>query len=139
MPRNLIALAFLATASIAVAQTAPAPATPPVPAAPATTAAPADAAAAAPAAAPAPLPSDPRDAVVQVCMTEAKARATKLGAVDVTMRKVEDTDLKSDGFASMRASVNLVTKDSKGKVKSQKKKFGCETRHNVVTAFNYNG
>lgn len=126
MQRHLIAMTLLVTASIATAQTEPVPATAPVAAAPA-------------AAAPAPLPSDPRDAVVQVCMAEAKSRATTLGAVDVTMRKVEDTDLKSGGVATMRASVNLVTKDSKGKIKSQKKKFGCETRNNVVTAFNYDG
>lgn len=132
MQRNLIVIAFLATASMAVAQTTDP--TAPVPATPAT-----PAVAAAPAVTPPPLPSDPRDAVVQVCMAEAKSRATAQGAVDVTMRKVEDTDLKSDGYASMRASVNLVTKDSKGKIKSKKKTFGCETRNNVVTAFNYNG
>lgn len=132
MKPRLIAIAFLATASVAVAQTSPTPDATPAPEAPTTTVAPA-------AAAPAPLPSDPRDAVVQICMAEAKSRATTAGATDLTLRKVEDTDLKSDGFASMRASVNLVTKDSKGKVKSKKKVFGCETRHNVVTAFNYDG
>jgi hypothetical protein len=135
MHRNLIAMACLATASIAVAQTAPvAPtdpvaATAPVAATPATPATPAAA----------PLPTDRRDAVVQVCMAEAKTRATTAGAVDVTLRKVEDTDLTSDGNASMRASVNLVTKDDKGKVKSKKKTFGCQTRNNVVVGFDYDG
>lgn len=82
-----------------------------------------------------PLPKDARDRVVQVCMNEAKARGAAVGAADVSMREVKDTDLKSDGFASVVAEVNLVTKDSKGKIKSSKKKFECETRNDVITSF----
>ncbi|MCG2840301.1 hypothetical protein L6Q21_04810 [Sandaracinobacter sp. RS1-74] len=126
MQRTLIALAFL-TSAPAFAQTA-ADSVPP-PATPAPAVAPA----------PAPIPEDRRAAVTQICMAEAKARAEKLGATDLTLRKVEDTDLKSGGYATMRASVNLVTTDSKGKVKTQKKKFGCQTRDNVVVGFDYDG
>jgi hypothetical protein len=118
MPRTAILLSLLMTTG-AFAQVPP-------PAAPA-------------ASVPPPLPSDPRDAVIQVCMAEAKSRATTAGAVDVSLREVKDTDVKSDGYASMKASVNLVTKDSKGKVKSSKKTFGCATRNNVVTKFDYDG
>ena len=90
-----------------------------------------------PSAPPASTGTDARDQVVQVCMVEAKARGEKLGARDVSMRKVEDTDEKSDGRASVRAEVDVAIPDKDGKLKIKKKTFKCDTRHGVVTAFSY--
>jgi hypothetical protein len=118
----------LATASAALAQSDP---TSP-PAAPAAAPAPV---AAAPA--PPPLPSDPRERVQQVCLTEAKAKAMAAGASDVVIRDVQDTDVKSDGYASMRAKVEIVSVDSKGKTKRKKGTFGCATQKDVITSFNF--
>lgn len=90
-------------------------------------------------AAPAMAPdADARDQVVAVCMAEAKARGEKMGAADVSMRKVEDTDKKSDGRASLRAEVDVATKQKDGSTKVKKKTIKCDTRHGVVTAFSYN-
>lgn len=81
--------------------------------------------------------ADARDQVVQVCMAEAKTRGAKLGAVDVSMRKVEDTDEKSDGRASLRAEVDVGLRQKDGTVKTKKRTIKCDTRHGVVTAFTY--
>lgn len=99
----------------------------------AVTAAPAAAVAAAPVAVP--LPKDSRDRVVMLCTQEAQRRGQALGAADVSMDEVKDTDVKSDGRASMQAKMNLYTKDSKGKLKKQTKKVKCETKNDVVTSF----
>jgi hypothetical protein len=96
----------------------------------------ASAAAAAAAAAAAPK-GDARDVATQVCLAEAKSRATAVGATNVTMNEVKDTDKMSDGRASVNAKVNVVTTDSKGKVKAQKKTIKCETRNGVVTKFKW--
>jgi flagellar biosynthesis GTPase FlhF len=88
------------------------------------------------AAAPAvPLSSDPRDRVVQLCTAEAQRRGAAAGATDVSLKDVKDTDVKSDGYASMRATMNLVVKDSRGKLKTSKKSVECVTRNGVVTRF----
>ena len=92
-------------------------------------------AAAATAAAAAPK-GDARDVATQICLAEAKSRATAVGATNVTMNKVEDTDKKSDGRASVRAKVNIVTM-VKDKPKVQKKTFKCDTRNGTVTAFKW--
>ncbi|WP_395328524.1 hypothetical protein WBP06_13260 [Novosphingobium sp. BL-8H] len=81
--------------------------------------------------------ADARDQVVQVCMAEAKTRGAKLGAVDVSMRKVEDTDKKSDGRASLRAQVDVALRQKDGTIKTKKRTIKCDTRHGVVTAFTY--
>jgi len=86
----------------------------------------------------APLPKDSRDRVVQICTTEAQRRGKALGATDVSLEDVKDTDVKSDGRASMQAKMNLYTKDSKGKVKKQSKKVTCATKNDVVTSFKVN-
>ena len=80
---------------------------------------------------------DARDVATQVCLAEAKSRATAVGATNVTMNEVKDTDKKSDGRASVNAKVNVVTTDAKGKVKVQKKSIKCETRNGVVTRFKW--
>ena len=80
---------------------------------------------------------DARDVATQVCLAEAKSRATALGATNVTMNEVKDTDKKSDGRAGITAKVNVVTTDSKGKVKVQKKTIKCETRNGTVTKFKW--
>lgn len=80
---------------------------------------------------------DARDKVVENCMAEAKARGEKMGAVDVSIRQVEDTDEKSDGRASVRAEVDVVTKDKNGELKKKKRTIKCDTRNGVVTAFSY--
>jgi len=80
---------------------------------------------------------DARDVATQVCLAEAKSRATAVGATNVTMNEVKDTDKKSDGRASVTAKVNVVTTDAKGKVKVQKKSIKCETRSGVVTKFKW--
>ncbi len=80
---------------------------------------------------------DARDVATQVCLAEAKSRATALGATNVTMNEVKDTDKKSDGRAGVTAKVNVVTTDSKGKVKVQKKTIKCETRNGTVTKFKW--
>lgn len=80
---------------------------------------------------------DRRDVATQVCLAEAKSRAMAVGATNVTMRDVEDTDEKSDGRASVRAKVNVVSKTSKGKIKTEKKTIKCDTRNGVVTAFEW--
>jgi hypothetical protein len=136
------ALALMLSAA-ALAQAAPPPAPPVPPAAPAAPEAPAapaapTAAAVAPAAPPPPpLPSDPRERVQTVCMNEAKAKAKGVGASDVILKDVQDTDVKSDGFASMRAKVELVSIDSKGKTKKKRGTFGCTTRNDVITNFSF--
>lgn len=81
--------------------------------------------------------ADDRDSAVEVCMKEAKARGAKMGAVDVAMSKVEDTDEKSDGRASVRAEVDVVLRQDDGSMKTKKMTFKCDTRHEVVTAFKY--
>ncbi|GEM_PF-609606 len=95
-----------------------------------------------PPSAPAPAPAlaadaDTRDQAVAACMAEAKSRGTKLGAVDVSMRQVEDTDKKSDGRASVRALVDVVLRKKDGTTKTEKKTFKCDTRNGVITAFKY--
>lgn len=82
-----------------------------------------------------PLSKDKRDRVVQLCTAEAQRRGAALGATDVNMDEVQDTDVQSDGRASMQAKMNLITKDSKGRIKKQTKKVTCETKNDVVTAF----
>lgn len=84
-----------------------------------------------------PEDADARDRAVAVCMAEAKTRGEKMGVVDVSMRKVEDTDKKSDGRASMRAEIDVVIKDKNGKMKTKKKTIRCDTRNGVVTGFKY--
>lgn len=69
-------------------------------------------------------------------MDAAQAKATTLNST-VTLGDVKDTDVKSDGFASMRASVKLTSVDSKGKTKTKKGTFGCSTKNDVVTSFKY--
>jgi hypothetical protein len=96
----------------------------------------ASAAAAAAAAAAAPK-GDARDVATQVCLAEAKSRATAVGATNVTMNEVKDTDKMSDGRANVTAKVNVITTDSKGKIKAQKKTIKCETRNGVVTKFKW--
>ncbi|MFK4874200.1 hypothetical protein [Novosphingobium sp. ZW T3_23] len=81
--------------------------------------------------------ADTRDRAVAACMAEAKARGAKLGAVDVEMRQVEDTDKKSDGRASVRALVDVVLRKKDGSTKTEKKTFKCDTRNGVITAFKY--
>ncbi|MBT0667872.1 hypothetical protein HT136_05765 [Novosphingobium profundi] len=82
--------------------------------------------------------ADARDTAVAACMKEAKVRGEKLGAVDVSMRKVEDTDKKDDGRAAVRAQVDVALRQKDGTTKIKKMTFKCETRHDVVTAFTYN-
>lgn len=151
MLRMLIITSTILAAGVAVAQTPPpappaapmaAPAPAPAstaPAAPAPEAPPASApVAAAPAApAPPPLPEDRRERVQAVCMAEAEAKAKAAGMTRVDLKEVQDTDLKSDGFASMRAKVELVSVDAKGKTKKKKGTFGCSTRNDVVTNFSF--
>jgi len=95
------------------------------------------AAPAAPTAPAVPSEADARDRAVAACMTEAKARGAKLGAVDVEMRQVEDTDKKSDDRASVRALVDVVLRKKDGTTKTVKKTFKCDTRGGVITAFKY--
>ena len=144
MRHGLILGMLLGVASAAVAQTAPpaAPVTPAVvdPAAvPATAAtAPTAPVAAVPATpAPPPLPTDRRVRVQHICLTEAKSKAEAAGATDVILHEVKDTDLKSDGFASMKAKVEIVTVDSKGKTKRKKGTFGCSTKNDLITSFKF--
>ena len=152
MLRLLIMTTTILAAGVAVAQT-PAPAPPAAPMAAPSPATPAQAApapeappAAAPVAAvpatpappaPPPLPEDRRERVQAVCMAEAEAKAKAAGVTRVDLKEVQDTDLKSDGFASMRAKVELVTVDAKGKTKKKKGTFGCATRNDVVTNFSF--
>ncbi|MCJ2179711.1 hypothetical protein [Novosphingobium album (ex Hu et al. 2023)] len=84
-----------------------------------------------------PEDADARDRAVSICMAEAKARGAKMGVVDVAMRKVEDTDKKSDGRASMRAEIDVVIKDKDGNLKTKRKTIRCDTRNGVVTGFRY--
>lgn len=79
--------------------------------------------------------TDPRAAVIEMCTAEARRRALARGATDVSMAEVKDTDLKSDGRASMTAKMNLVITDSKGKTKTQTKKVQCDTQKGVITRF----
>ncbi|TCM19034.1 hypothetical protein EDF56_104570 [Novosphingobium sp. PhB165] len=81
--------------------------------------------------------ADARDQAVAACMAEGKSRGDKLGAADVSMKKVEDTDKKSDGRASVRAEVDVAIRQKDGSIKMKKKTFKCDTRHGVVTAFSY--
>ena len=53
------------------------------------------------------------------------------------MNDVKDTDKKSNGRANVTAKVNVITTDSKGKVKTQKKTIKCETRDGTVTKFKW--
>ncbi len=126
--RVTVALLAVVALPLTAQETQPVPAVPPAP--PVVTT---PAAEAAPMAAP--LPEDRRDRVVQLCTTEAQRRGKALGAADVSMDEVKDTDLQSDGRASMTAKMNLYTKDSKGKLKKQTKKVACETKNDVVTSF----
>lgn len=132
MRSALISGLLLGLASAASAQTV-APADPL-----AAPAAPVSAVSSAPAApAPAPLPADRRERVQHICLTEARAKAQASGATDVILHEVKDTDLKSDGFASMKAKVEIVSVDSKGKTKRRKGTFGCSTRNDVITSFKF--
>jgi hypothetical protein len=79
---------------------------------------------------------DARDIATQVCLAEARSRAMAVGATNVTMNDVKDTDKKSDGRASVTAKVNVVTM-TKGKPKAQTKKIECDTRNGVVTKFKW--
>ena len=79
---------------------------------------------------------DARDIATQVCLAEAKSRAMAIGATNVTMNEVKDTDKKSDGRAGVTAKVNVVTMTN-GKPKVQTKKIQCETRNGVVTKFKW--
>jgi hypothetical protein len=152
MTRTTVFFAAILLGGTAIAQTPPS--APPPPVAPEAVAAPAAPAVAAPAAPvapvapvaavapvappappPPPLPEDARERVQTVCMNEAKAKAKAAGASDVVMRDVQDTDVKSDGYASMRAKVEIVSIDSKGKTKKKKGTFGCATRNDIVTNF----
>jgi hypothetical protein len=150
MLRTAISIAALLGATVALAQTAapvpPAPPTTPDPAAavaapvaPVAPAAPVAPVAPTPPPAPPapPLPSDARERVQAVCMAEANTKAKAAGVTQVNLKDVQDTDVKSDGFASMRAKVELVTVDSKGKTKKKKGTFGCATRNDVVTNFTF--
>lgn len=120
--KAVIAILLSAAAAASLhAQEAPAPA--PASSAPAS----------APAAAP--LPADRRAAVIEICTAEAQRRGKAMGATDVSLREVEDTDLKSDGFAAVRAEMNLVTTDKNGKAKTQKKTVTCEVRDTAITKF----
>ena len=122
--RNLIIAAGLfALAGTATAQVAPDVAT----AAPAT----------ALATAPAPT-GDARDVATQICLAEAKSRAVEFGATNVTMNEVKDTDKMSGGRVDVTARVNVITTDSKGKVKAQKKTMKCDTRNGNITKFEWN-
>ena len=118
---SLIVLGILIAAPVAAQETVAPPA-----AAPAADAVPAEA-----------FHGDARDEATQVCMTEAGNRKVELGATAVTLREVKDTDKKSDGVAGVTAEVNVVKTDSKGKVKTSKKKFECATRNGVVTKFKW--
>jgi hypothetical protein len=80
---------------------------------------------------------DARDVATQACMAEAKSRGMALGATNVTLREVEDTDKLSNDRAAVRAEVNVVTTDKKGKIKSQKRTFKCDTRNGVVQKFSW--
>lgn len=140
MIRTVVVTIGLLASAAGVAQTAPvepvaAPATVPA-AAPAAVATPAAAPAVAEPAAP-PLPTDRRERVQAVCLNEAKAKAKSAGATDVIVKDVQDTDLKSDGYASMRAKVELVSVDSKGKTKRKKGTFGCATRNDAIVNFSF--
>lgn len=99
--------------------------------------APAPAPAAAPAPQPAPLPSDARERVQAVCMAEARSKAQAAGATEVLLKDVQDTDVKSGGYASMRAKVEIVSVDAKGKTSRKRGTFGCATRNDVITSFNF--
>jgi hypothetical protein len=70
-------------------------------------------------------------------MNAAREKAKAVGVTEVELKEVQDTDLKSDGFASMRAKVQLVTVDSKGKTKKKKGTFGCSTKDDVITNFQF--
>jgi hypothetical protein len=132
--RNLIIAAGLfALAGTATAQVAPDGAT----AAPASVSAPAPAVAPAPAPAVAPT-GDARDVATQICLAEAKSRAVEFGATNVTMNELKDTDKMSGGRVDVTARVNVITTDSKGKVKSQKKTMKCDTRNGTITKFELN-
>ena len=126
--RNLIIAAGLfALAGTATAQVAPDGAT----AAPAPVSAPAPAPAVAPT-------GDARDVATQICLAEAKSRAVEFGATNVTMNEVRDTDKMSGGRVDVTARVNVITTDSKGKVKSQKKTMKCDTLNGTITKFELN-
>ncbi len=69
-------------------------------------------------------------------MDAAEAKAKEINAT-VQMGDVKDTDLKSGGVSTMRASVKLTTVDSKGKSKTKNGTFGCSTKDDVVTSFKF--
>ena len=94
----------------------------------------AEAAAATAAAAAAPK-GDARDAAVDICMAEGKNRATTMGARDLTLREVKDTDKLSNGRVNVTAQVNVITADKNGKIKMTRKNMKCETRNGTITKF----
>jgi hypothetical protein len=53
------------------------------------------------------------------------------------MNEVKDTDKMSGGRVDVNARVNVITTDSKGKVKAQKKTIKCETRNGNITKFKW--
>lgn len=83
----------------------------------------------------APVSTDSRTAVVQICTAEAQRRGTAMGATDVSIRELEDTDVKSGHRASMRAEMNVATTDSKGKVRTKRYEISCAVRDGVITSF----
>ena len=70
-------------------------------------------------------------------MNAAREKAKEKGVAEVELKEVKDTDVKSDGFASMRAKVELIAVDSKGKTKRKKGTFGCSTTNDVITSFKF--
>lgn len=117
MPVAFIFLLFAAAPLLAQANTLPPLAS-----------APANAMTAAP-----PLPKDRRERVMFLCMAAAKEEAKKSGIQEVTLREVEDTDLKSDDRASIRAKVDLISVTDRGKIKKKRGTMGCATENDTVT------
>lgn len=83
----------------------------------------------------APVSKDSRAAVVQICTAEAQRRGAAMGATDVSIRELNDTDVKSGHRASMHAEMNVVTTDKKGKVKTKRYNIACDVRDGVITSF----
>lgn len=120
MLKRLFVMAAAASATLATAQTAP------------------DPAAVAQAAPPAVmLSTDRREAVVQLCIAEAKTRLAKQGVTDVTLKEVQDTDLFEDGRASTRLKVQVTKTNSKGQTDKDNATVGCKTLSGVVNEFKY--
>lgn len=80
---------------------------------------------------------DARNAATETCLAEAKSRGKSIGASDIFLRDVKDTDKESDGVVTVRADVDVVKTDSKGKSKTSKKTFKCKTRQGMVTGFSW--